>query len=78
MLLKENPVFKIKQPSWYDRQYNGNKIMHLFFPCGPVPNDYRTGTSPQPGGLGEVWRSSEPLQPRRSALYCSERGPVAK
>ena len=37
MLLKENPFFKIKQLSEYDRQYNGNKIMYLFFLCGRVP-----------------------------------------
>ena len=45
MLLKENPFFKIKQLSEYDRQYNGNKITYLFFLCGPVPNDPRTSTN---------------------------------
>ena len=37
----ENPFFKIKQLSEYDRQYNGNKITYLFFLCVPVPSDAR-------------------------------------
>ena len=45
MLLKENPFFKIKQPSGYDRQYNGNKITHLFFLRGPIPNDPVVGNT---------------------------------
>ena len=31
MLLKEHPFIKIKLFSEYDYQYNGNKIMYLFF-----------------------------------------------
>ena len=51
-MLKENPFFKIKELPECDRQCNGNKTTFLFFPCGPVPNDPRTGTSLRPGGLG--------------------------
>ena len=36
--VKENPFFKMKQLSEYDRQYNGNKMTYLFFLCGPLPN----------------------------------------
>ena len=54
MLLKENPFFKIRPLSEYDYQYNGNKITYLFFLCGLVPNDPRTGTGPRPGGWGPL------------------------
>ena len=36
MLLKENPFFKIKQLSEYDRQYNGNKITYFFWYRSPA------------------------------------------
>lgn len=54
MMIKESQFFKIKQVSEYDRQYKGNKITYLLFPCGPVPNDPWIGTGPQPGRWGPL------------------------
>lgn len=45
-------------------------LSHLFFLCGQVPNDLRTGSGPQPGGWGPLSQMTctNPLAPRWQAL----------
>ena len=49
-VIKRESVFKIKELTDCDHQYNGNKITYLFFLCGLVLNNTWTGTGLRFGG----------------------------